>query len=62
MLYPLVIILRELRTYGTLWGLILVHTIFGMRILTLLFRNHFTSIPEELFKAARVDGAAFWAI
>ena len=62
MLYPLVIILRELGIYGTLWGLVLVHTIFGMPILTLLFRNYFTSIPEELFKAARVDGAGFWAI
>jgi glucose/mannose transport system permease protein len=39
-----------------------VHTIFGMPILTLLFRNYFTSLPEELFKAARVDGAGFWGI
>ena len=31
-------------------------------ILTLLFRNYFTSVPEELFKAARVDGAGFWGI
>jgi len=62
MLYPLVILLREAGIYGTLWGLIIVHTIFGMPILTLLFRNYFSSIPEELFKAARVDGAGFWGI
>jgi glucose/mannose transport system permease protein len=62
MLYPIVIILREMGLYGTLWGLILVHSIFGMPILTLLFRNYFTSVPEELFKAARVDGAGFWGI
>ena len=62
MLYPLVIILREMSLYGSVWGLVLVHTIFGMPILTLLFRNYFTSIPEELFKAARVDGAGFWRI
>ena len=62
MLYPIVILLREAGIYGTLWGLILVHTIFGMPILTLLFRNYFSSIPEELFKAARVDGAGFWGI
>ncbi|MGA0126492.1 MAG: carbohydrate ABC transporter permease [bacterium] len=62
MLYPIVIILREMGIYGTLWGLVLVHTIFGMPILTLLFRNYFSSIPEELFKAARVDGAGFWGI
>jgi glucose/mannose transport system permease protein len=62
MLYPIVILLRELGIYGTLWGLVMVHTIFGMPILTLLFRNYFSSIPEELFKAARVDGAGFWGI
>ena len=62
MLYPLVIITRELGIFGTLPGVIMVHTIFGMPILTLLFRNYFASLPEELFKAARVDGAGFWGI
>lgn len=62
MIYPVVILLRELGLYGKLPGLVLVHTIFGMPILTLLFRNYFSSIPEELFKAARIDGAAFWGI
>ena len=62
MLYPLVIILREIGLMGSLWGLVLVHTVFGMPILTLLFRNYFASVPEDLFKAARVDGAGFWGI
>ena len=68
MIYPIVIILREVggvigfRLMGSIWGLVIVHTIFGMPILTLLFRNYFTSVPDELFKAARVDGAGFWGI
>ena len=68
MIYPIVIILREVGGFfgvqlmGSIWGLVIVHTIFGMPILTLLFRNYFTSVPEELFKAARVDGAGFWGI
>ncbi|WP_138286130.1 carbohydrate ABC transporter permease [Peteryoungia desertarenae] len=62
MLYPLVILLREMGLYGSLSGLVIVHTIFGMPILTLLFRNYFVSLPEELFKAARIDGAGFWQI
>ena len=74
MIYPIVILLREsgdilssitgtkIRLMGSIWGLVIVHTIFGMPILTLLFRNYFASVPEELFKAARVDGAGFWQI
>ena len=62
MLYPIVIILREIGLYCSLSGLVIVHSIFGMPILTLLFRNYFASLPEELFKAARVDGAGFWSI
>ena len=62
MIYPIAILLGQIGLFGSLWGLVLVHTIFGMPILTLLFRNYFVSVPEELFKAARVDGAGFWAI
>eukprot|EP00903_Cladosiphon_okamuranus_P002057 g2055.t1 len=62
MIYPIVIMLREIGLYGSLTGLVIVHTIFGMPILTLLFRNYFASVPQELFKAARVDGAGFWGI
>lgn len=62
MIYPIVILLREIGLYGSLTGLVIVHSIFGMPILTLLFRNYFTSLPQELFKAARVDGAGFWGI
>ncbi|MER9081241.1 carbohydrate ABC transporter permease [Mesorhizobium sp. M0895] len=62
MIYPIVIILREVGLYGSLSGLVIVHSIFGLPILTLLFRNYFTSMPEELFRAARVDGAGFWGI
>ncbi len=62
MLYPIVILLREAGLYGSISGLVLVHVAFGMPINTLLFRNYFSSFPEELFKAARVDGAGFWAI
>ena len=62
MLYPMVMITAQLKIFGTLWAVILVHTVFGMPILTLLFRNYFASLPQELFKAARVDGAGFWRI
>ncbi|VAW23744.1 ABC transporter, permease protein 2 (cluster 1, maltose/g3p/polyamine/iron) [hydrothermal vent metagenome] len=61
-IYPLIIAFRELHIFATLQGIIILHTIFGMPILTLLFRNYFASLPIDLFKAARVDGAGFWQI
>ncbi|MFN0190388.1 MAG: carbohydrate ABC transporter permease [Aestuariivirga sp.] len=62
MLYPLVIITSWMGIYSTLWAVIFIHTVFGLPILTLLFRNYFSSLPPELFKAARVDGAGYWRI
>ncbi len=62
MLYPLVLLTKNLGIFSTLYAVILIHTIFGLPILTLLFRNYFASLPPELFKAARVDGAGFWRI
>ncbi len=61
-IFPLIIFTREMGMYGTLPGIVFIHTAFGMPIMTLLFRNYFSSLPEELFKAARVDGAGFWQI
>ena len=61
-IYPLILGFRQIGLFGTFPAIIIVHTIFGMPILTLLFRNFFVSLPPELFKAARVDGAGFWQI
>jgi glucose/mannose transport system permease protein len=41
---------------------VLVHVVFAMPIMTLMFRNYFATLPIEIFKAARVDGAGFWRI
>lgn len=62
LVYPIIFGLSRVGLFGTLPGIVIVHTIFGMPILTLLFRNFFQSLPVELFKAARVDGAGFWRI
>jgi glucose/mannose transport system permease protein len=62
MLFPLVLLTSKLGIYSTIYAVILVHTIFGLPVLTLLFRNYFASLPPELFKAARVDGAGFWGV
>jgi glucose/mannose transport system permease protein len=61
-IYPLVRIFSVLGINNSLIGIIVVHTIFGLPTMTLLFRNYFASLPPELFKAARVDGAGFFRI
>ena len=61
-IYPLIMAERQLHLFATLQGIIVIHTIFGMPILTILFRNYYAAVPLELFKAARVDGAGFWQI
>lgn len=62
MLYPLVRALAAVELYSSLPGIVLVHVIFGMPTLTLLFRNYYAALPQELFKAARIDGGGFWRI
>lgn len=61
-LYPLVKIFSTVGLYGSLPGIIVIHTVLGMPMMTLIFRNFFTGIPIELFKAARIDGAGLFRI
>ncbi|MCB9946071.1 MAG: carbohydrate ABC transporter permease [Geminicoccaceae bacterium] len=61
-LYPLVRIFSTVGIYDSLIGIVVIHTIFGMPVMTLLFRNFYSSLPVELFNAARIDGGSFWSI
>lgn len=62
MIYPLVRMMAALGVFGSLPAIVLVHLVFGMPILTLLFRNYYAALPQELFHAARIDGGGFWRI
>lgn len=61
-IYPLVRIYSTVGIYGTMTGIVVTHIIFGLPLMTLLFRNYYASLPIELFKAARVDGGGFFQI
>jgi glucose/mannose transport system permease protein len=61
-IYPLVRVFSFMGIGQSLAAIVVVHTIFGLPTMTLLFRNYFASLPPELFKAARVDGASFYQI
>ncbi|GAB2726979.1 carbohydrate ABC transporter permease [Nocardioides pakistanensis] len=54
---PLVQLMRDIGVANGIPALIIVHTIFGLPICTLIFRNYYESIPMDLIEAARMDGA-----
>jgi glucose/mannose transport system permease protein len=58
--FPLVKMLAAIGFFGNLAGIVTVQVIFSLPVMTLLFRNYYASLPYDLFKAARVDGAGFW--
>jgi len=55
-LIPLFEIISSLGLYDTFWALILTHSAYGIPITTLLFRNYYDQIPNELIEAGKVDG------
>ena len=61
-LLPMARLLGMMGIAGTIPGLIFVHVIYGLGFTTLFFRNYYVSIPSELTKAAKVDGAGFFRI
>jgi len=61
-LIPLTQTLRGIGLGGTLWGLILVHVVYGIPITTLIFRNYYAEVPTDLIDAARIDGAGILGV
>ena len=61
-LIPLVQVLVKIGIYGSIAGLIITHTIFGIPITALIFRAYFVSVPTDLVEAARIDGAGFFGV
>ena len=61
-LLPMSQVLGWLGIASSLWGLILMHVLAGIPSTTLFFRNYYIGLPDELVKAAMLDGASFWQI
>jgi glucose/mannose transport system permease protein len=57
-LVPLVLFLQSVDLYGSLVGLTLVHVIYGIPITTLVFRNYYAQVPDEIIEAGQADGAS----
>ncbi len=54
--------LGKLGLANTTTGLVIVHVIYGLAFTTLFFRNFYIGVPDELVKAAKLDGAGFFTI
>lgn len=61
-LLPMASTLGKLGLANTTAGLVAVHVIYGLAFTTLFFRNFYVGIPDELVKAAKLDGAGFFTI
>lgn len=61
-LLPMAQMLGFMGLAGTISGLVFVHVVYGIGFTTLFFRNYYVTIPIELVKAAKVDGAGFFRI
>jgi glucose/mannose transport system permease protein len=61
-LMPWAFILGQIGLSNSISGLVLIHCVQGLSFTTLFCRNYYVSIPDDLIKAARIDGAGFWRI
>ncbi|MEY8878362.1 MAG: carbohydrate ABC transporter permease [Leptothrix sp. (in: b-proteobacteria)] len=61
-LLPMSQVLGWLGISDSIWGLVAVHILMGMASTTLFFRNYYIGLPDELIKAAMLDGAGFFRI
>ena len=61
-LLPMAQTLGYLGIANSIAGLIFVHVIYGLAFTTLFFRNFYVTVPKDLTRAARIDGAGFFTI
>lgn len=61
-LIPLIQFMQQINLYNSIPGLVLVHIIYGMPITSLIFRNFYVGIPNEILESAKIDGTAFFGI
>lgn len=60
-LLPMAQTLGKLGIANTPLGLGMVFTLYGIPFTTMFFRNYYVGIPDDLIKAATIDGAGFFA-
>jgi glucose/mannose transport system permease protein len=61
-LLPWAWVMGKLHLANSVYGLILIHSVQGISFTTLFCRNFYAGIPDDLIRAAQIDGAGFWRI
>ncbi|NUW36654.1 carbohydrate ABC transporter permease [Nonomuraea sp. SMC257] len=61
-LIPIAKMYGDMGIFGSIPGVVLFHTAFGLPFAIFLLRNFFVGIPASLLEAARMDGAPEWKI
>ena len=62
LMIPLVVLTAKMGVYGSVWAIAIVHAVLSMPLLTLIFRNFYKDIPDEIINAALMDSGSFWRI
>lgn len=61
-LIPLFLLLRLIGLYGSIAGLSFTHIVYGIPIVTLIFRGFYDRLPDALLESGQLDGAGFFRI
>lgn len=61
-LVPRYLLIRDLKLLNTFWAVILPAVLGANAFQIIIMRSFFSSLPEELYEAARIDGAGHWTL
>lgn len=59
---PILRIFNTLNINGTFLAVWIAHTGYGMPFAVFMLYNFFSSLPDDLFEAAYIDGASMWTV
>ncbi|MCB1549963.1 MAG: carbohydrate ABC transporter permease [Hyphomicrobiaceae bacterium] len=61
-LLPWAWVLSNIGLYNNVYGLLLINCVQGISFATVFCRAFFVHVPDDLVRAAQLDGAGFWRI
>lgn len=59
---PLYMFFQTIGLLGTVWAVMISHTVFNLALVIYLMRNFFDDIPKSLDEAALTEGATEWQV